>query len=308
MKDHIKRKTEIFRDVVPEEGTKEFEMLQAAHARRNQSDPDFDKEIGKKFEKAVRTLEVQNSSGVDLGIDRELRYYLEEFNNRSWSYGHRSMPIMFNVMEAFFNLDKSVNSWKLLDEEDYELSFFGFLDYYTSKELRFDSEQLKENFQQDLIYNYHVSNDIDKLTFKTGDNKEFIVAGISLVRRGNEITIFFLTGEVTDTVIATKELGPIILDSITPGKEKIEFDKTASREAVPLLGNSQWWKTLVACRFDITEQTIDARYVARDDKVCFDITTDDATGFRVDGGWLDAKNKGNVLCFAGKSSGLQFDL
>ena len=153
---------------------------------------------------ALKTWKLQTANGIGLFMDPELRHYLGEFNHRSWSYGHRKMPIMFNIMESFFTLDKRLNYWTLLEEEDYSLSFFDFIDFYTSKNFKHDTSEIIENLEEDLIYNFNVGYDLKEITFKTNNGENFIIAGVSLVRRGNEVTMLFNTGQITDTNEKTK--------------------------------------------------------------------------------------------------------
>ncbi|WP_125721635.1 GIY-YIG nuclease family protein [Flavobacterium ustbae] len=291
MKEHIKRKIERSIDLVPEEGTEAYEKLQATHEKDMVRNPNLKKIIQDKFKKAVSTLELQNLNGIGLYVDHELRHFLTEFNHRSWSFGHRKMPIMFNIMEAFFDLDKTVNSWKLLEEEDYLISFFDFIDYYTSNDFEYNIDFIKDNFQEDLIYNYNVGADIKEINFKTSSGKEFVIAGISLVRRGSEITFMFVTGEMTDTLKVTKEFVDHSLGKVTPGKENIHPAENRIREAVKLNDDPNLWKALIACRFDLETQKIDARYIAKDEGNSYTIITDDRTGFMRKGKWLTEDHK-----------------
>ena len=234
MKEHEKRRIKNSIGLVPEEGTDAFEQLKKNHEKDILENPKLKTKLRDNFKKAVLTLEVQDSNGIGLNMDSEIRHFLNEFNHRSWSYGHRKMPIMFNIMEAFFNLDKRINSWKLIEEEDYLISFFDFLDYYTSKDFNNEIENIKENLQEELIYNFNVGSDINEITFKTEEGNEFVIGGISLIRRGNEVTMVFLTGEMIDTSKKTKELEPLPQSRI-PGKEKIQPAKERVREAVKLI-------------------------------------------------------------------------
>jgi hypothetical protein len=287
MKEHIKRKIERSIDLAPEKGTEAYDKLQLQHDKDLVNNPNLDKILKDKFKKAVNTLELQNLNGIGLYVDHELRHFLTEFNHRSWSFGHRKMPIMFNIMEAFFDLDKTVNSWKLLDEEDYLISFFDFIDYYTSNDFKYNIDFIKDNFEENLIYNYNVGADLKQITFKTKDGNKFVIAGISLVRRGNEITFMFVTGEVIDTSEMTTKLTDLTLAKVTPGKEEIHPAKNRVREAVKLNNDPNLWKVLIACRFDLETQKIDARYIAKDQGNSYVIFTDDRTGFMRKGKWIE---------------------
>jgi len=277
MKEHIKRKTEYAKGMVvfSEDDKKHLSSLQK---KMIVEDPITHKEVKNRFKKAKNILTLQNSNGIGLNMDIELRHFLREFNHRSWNYGHSKMPLMFNIMEAFFNLDKKINSWKLLEEEDYLISFYDFLDFYTSHDFTFDIASIKEDLEEDLIYNFNVGSDINKITFKTQDEGEFVIAGVSILRRGNEITILFLTGEIIDTLRKTKDLEPLPPSSVS-GKEKLKPAKDLKREAVKLNNDDNLWKVLVACRFDLETETIDARYVAKDEGNSYSILTDDSSGF-----------------------------
>ena len=291
MQEHIKRRIEYSRDALPEEGTEEYERVTSFHKKRIEENPNLKKILDQKLKTATKTLEVQFLNGIGLNMDSEIRHFLNEFNYRSWNYGHRRMPIMFNIMEAFFNLDKDLNYWQLLQEEDYLISYFDFLDYYTSNNFEFNLEAIKENLVEDLIYNYNVGAEIDKITFKTDEGNEFVIAGISILRRGNEVTFVFLSGEIIDTVQKTLELNSQEKMEVTPGKEKITFPEDKAREAVKLNNNSNWWKVLITCRFDLETQTIDSRYIAKDAGNTYSVITDDITGFLRNGEWITDKFK-----------------
>ncbi|WP_298782689.1 GIY-YIG nuclease family protein [uncultured Polaribacter sp.] len=285
MKEHIKRRIEYSKDVVPDESTEEFKEVKALHEQRMRENPALKKKLRDNFKKAVNTLEIQDSNGIGLNMDFEIRHFLNEFNHRSWTYGHRKMPIMFNIMEAFVDLDKTINSWKLLEEEDYLISFYDFLDFYTSRDFKYNINFIKGNLEEDLIYNFNVGSEINEITFKTEEGSEFVIAGVSILRRGNEVTMLFLTGEIIDTEEKTKDLVPLTKSRI-PGKEEIQPADDRKREAVQLNDNKNLWKVLIACRFDLETETIDARYIAKDEGNSFSILTDDITGFVRNGEWL----------------------
>lgn len=289
MKQHIKRRIEYSKDVAPDEGTPEYESLQKFLTKYELENPGFKKAMKARKAEAIKTWELQEVNGIGLYLDVELRNYLGEFNHRSWAYGHKKMPIMFNILEAFFDLDKRLNYWTLLDEEDYSMSFFDFIDFYTSGNIEHNSDEIKENFQEDLIYNFNVQFDFKEIKFKTSANEEFIIAGVSMVRRGEEVTMLFDTGQITDTSKITNELKPLEKRNVSKGKEHLKVAEDKIREAVKLNDDPMLWKILIACRFDLDSNTIDARYVAKDEGNSYSILTDDITGFVVNGNWRDEK-------------------
>jgi len=279
VKEHIKRRLEYSKDAIPEEGTPEYDSVIKRLEEERVKNPNLVKIVKRNKTEAIKTWELQEANGIGKFMDPEIRHYLGEFNHRSWSYGHRKMPLMFNIMEAFFFLDKRLNYWRLLDEEDYSISFFDFIDYYTSNEFNYDIKEIKESLEEDLIYNFNVGYDLKEISFKTENAEEFVIAGVSLVRRGNEVTMFFNTGQIIDTSKKSKELIPLEKMQRTAGKENIKISEDNVREAVKLNDDPNLWKILIACRFDLDSQTIDARYIAKDEGNAFTILTDDLTGF-----------------------------
>lgn len=287
MKEHIKRRIEYSKNALPEKGSSEYDRIIEGLRIHEEDNPDFKKKIKQRQLEAIKRWELQESNGIGLLMDPEIRHYLGEFNHRSWSYGHRKMPMMFNVMEAFFHLDKRLNYWRLLDEEDFSISFFDFIDYYTSNEFKYNLNNIRESLEEDLIYNFNVGYDLKQITFKTVNAEEFVIAGVSLIRRGNEVTMLFNTGQIIDTKKRSNELLPLEEMKRSVGKEMIDIADNRIREAVKLNDDPDLWKILIACRFDLESQTIDARYIAKDEGNSFTILTDDLTGFMVDGEWRD---------------------
>src|SRR5690606_22595286 len=120
----------------------------------------------KSWEKVTKSLEAQYLSNCDFITEKSLRHFLSEFNNRAWQYGLRSMPTMFNIMEAFFNYRKPEIYFELIEEENYLISFFDFIDYITSKEFEDSKALIDENITPDIIYNFNVGKDLEEITFR----------------------------------------------------------------------------------------------------------------------------------------------
>ncbi|MBO9594132.1 MAG: GIY-YIG nuclease family protein [Niabella sp.] len=84
---------------------------------------------------------------------------------------------------------------------------------------------------------------------------------------------------------------PLPERSTVRGKEKIVPAEKLVREAVKLNNNPDWWKVLIACRLDLETETIDVRYVAKDEGNSYSITTDDVTIFLRDDKWENPEYK-----------------
>ncbi|WP_431293503.1 hypothetical protein [Pedobacter sp. P26] len=288
MSAHQNRLKDIFHGVLPKEGTPEYERIVELHNQRMANNPKIKKELKTNFEKANKTAFIQNINGIDLGMDNEIRHFLREFNSRLLSLGLRSMPLMFNILEAFFIYDKKIMYFELLEEEDYLLSFFDFTNYIVSEAFDGNIESIKDSLEKDVIFNYNVGADINQITFKSQDGAEYVISGVSIVRRENEVTILFQAGEITDTESATKNL---------PGFDQLNLKKGIKPndkyklEAVRLNQDPNLWKSLIICRVDLDSETIDGRYIAKDVGQAFNIITDELSGTLQEGEHFKEENR-----------------
>lgn len=277
MKQHISRIREVFRDVIPEENSETFKRLKESHDARWASDPEFKRDLKNRFESAYRSLVAQSLSHSGLITATTIRHFLNEFNTRTWEHGLRKLPMMFNILESFFSYHKSNIYFELLEEEDYIFSFFDFLNFITSPDFKPKKDFISDYLQDSLVYHFNVGVDMEQITFKTADGEEFVIGGLSMIRRGNEVTILLITGLICDL----ENISIKLQDGYTPtpGKEKLKFDLKKGFAPVRLNDNPKYWKTLAACRFDLESDTLDARYIAKEFENSFNITTDEIIGF-----------------------------
>ena len=71
----------------------------------------------------------------------------------------------------------SVILQRYIEEEDYLISFYDFLDFYTSNNFEFNINFIKENFEENLIHNYNVGSEINEITFKTEEGSGALPPG-----------------------------------------------------------------------------------------------------------------------------------
>lgn len=277
MTSNLKRKQDIGYYALPAQGTKAFDDKIKQLKEYSKANPQNDKIISERFRKAVTIIKAQLENGAGFPLDQEVRYFLNSFNHRTFEYGLRTMPSSFNVLEGFFNYHPDLNYFELLEEENNLFSLFDYVDFITSPDFNEDKQLILDHLQEDLIYHYDISNDLNEITFTTEDGGEYVVAGISLLRRGHEVLVFLLTGLITDIAEETKKLTfdykPV------SGREHIKVPEDRERGAEKLLGNSNFWKTLAYCRIDLNKSTIDTRYIQQDVGTMFNTITDDISGY-----------------------------
>ena len=91
------------------------------------------------------------------------------------------------------------------------ISFFDFIDFITSKEFEDNKTLIDDNITPDIIYNFNVGKDLEEIKFKNDEDEEFIIAGVSIIRRENEITVLMVTGKRKTEDISLKAAGAKML-------------------------------------------------------------------------------------------------
>ncbi|WP_295201892.1 GIY-YIG nuclease family protein [uncultured Chryseobacterium sp.] len=292
MKSNLIRRHEIFEGIIPADGTPEFEVFSNQVAEREKKFPQL-KEITKNFFKKVNlSLEAQYYSHINLNMESTLRHFLLEFNSRAWKFGLRSMPLSFNIMESYFNYVKPYIYFQLLEEENYSLSFFDFIDFITSSNFEENSAHIFENITSEIIYNFTFNTDFEQIKFKGENDVEHIITGLSLIRRNDEVTVIMITGKEKQN----EELDELNLNVYSYNDDKKElFDEVKKRaketdfEYEYIDDEKKYIKVLAIARIDLTDNTIDARYIAEENTLFFSIITDEIDGFLDEKGKLKAK-------------------
>ncbi len=113
--------------------------------------------------------------------------------------------------------------------------------------------------------------------------EEFIVAGVSIIRRENEVTLLMTTGR-KKTKNLSLDKNSIKLSNDNPNKSELikEIQETLEKEdfEYEYLDDAKLYvRVLVACRIDLETMSIDARYVAEETNLMFKVTTDEIDGF-----------------------------
>ncbi|MEP5339510.1 MAG: GIY-YIG nuclease family protein [Algibacter sp.] len=282
MKSNIDRRNEIFKDVIPSKGDVNYERLMSSHEKRMQRQSPAEKKFFKDcLKKAVNSLEAQYLSHSGFITETTLRHFLMEYNNRAREHGLRSMPLLFNILESFFIYRKPHIYFELIEEENYLISFFDFLDFITSKTFENDKNLILDNLVPDIVYNFNIGVDLKEISFKSDNNAEFIISGVSIIRRENEVTVLLITG---CNEFKTIEITDLKLETTNPDKADLlnKYKKDVKgKEQKPLFidDNKNYSKVIVACRIDLENDSIDARYVAEEYENFFQINTDESDAF-----------------------------
>ena len=266
---HIDRMRQLGNIALPNEDSPLHDII--VKKLKKHDSPDIQKRVGEAFNKAFAIVDAQRKNGANLPIDIELRYYLEEFNSRAWKYGLRTMPSSFNVMEAFFTYNPQLNSFFLLDEEDFLIDFIDFIDYATSKDCPNKIEESLKLFDEDRIYNFTVTNNPPDIDFSLLDNKiKYAIGGVSMIKRGDEVSMILLAGEKNSDL----SLPPLKETKRIPGKSRLEYSPDRVQEKVRFWDDEGYWKTIILLRFDVLTMELDAKFINKDMGNSFSVLTD----------------------------------
>ena len=258
---HHDRMKEIAKFAIPREGTPEWYILQQ-HIKKNVNNP-FLKEYTKKiFNEAVANFAVQELNGAGLPADTLLREYNTEYNKRVFNHSLHQLPSSFNVVEAFNTFLPPSATFIINNEIDCIFSFDDFLNFVTSDDCPSDISNINNCVEDGMIYSFNSVDDPSNSLFSTTDDEEFGILSVSLVKHKNEVSVVMLAGQKCDLNEKTKSLDFDMfkgqcLNGINP-------DESLELEAVPMLPNSNMWRTIVLVRFDMESSTIDSRYIYQD--------------------------------------------
>lgn len=250
-----------------------YQAVMDFHKKQLESNPKKQKEFKEKYEKASSIGYTQSRNGIGFIQDKELRFFHAEFNSRAWEYGFGSMPASFNVLEGFYRWTPDLFYFELFEEEEHMFSLFDFFDFVTSKNCSGSIDYFIENVEDELIYSYNILNDVKDITFSTTDSKVYVIGGVSFVKRGNEVFMLLVAGELGDTKELTKNLPDY--DSGTKTKSYLKPAEDRKKEAVGLFDREDIWKVNVYVRIDLDRKTIDSRYIQKDTGIGFSTITDD---------------------------------
>jgi hypothetical protein len=278
---------EIRKHAVPDHRLFPQEMEKLDKRPRNQ------RRIEKKIVR--KTLEViyarwrsDHDSGAGYPIDQQLREYLHTYNDRALGHGLATMPSSFNVFEGFFEFQTYEHSFlfRIRPEKDHLFSLSDFLDFATSADRRSSAIRSVMELQDGIIYNFTAVGDIRDLAFLHADSKRFVIAGFTMIRRGEQLHWAMIGGPICDLAEETQKLrhDPARQSpekSASPWKTYIEPPKQIEYRAEPLAGTDDVWKTIVFGIFNLGNEKHEIRAINIDQGNSYTVIMDDPSIYGV---------------------------
>jgi hypothetical protein len=244
--------------------------------------------INKALRVAYGQMLADNESGAGYPIDKLLREYLLEYNDRALGHGLDTMPSSFNVFEGFCEfktVDDTAYFFAIRPEKDHLFSLSDFLDFATSADRRSDAIRSLKELRNGIIYNFTPVGEIRELAFLHSDSSRFVIAGFTMIRLEEQLHWAMIGGPICDLANETEKLKRDGLDQDVRNKPKakryIEPEPTLEFRAEPLVGTDDVWKTVVYGRFNLRTERHEVRAIAKDCGNRYRAKIDDPEAFGV---------------------------
>lgn len=267
---HNKRMQQLGRLRLPPSNSREYQLLEL-----EKLDLRFRAQANEWWERAKARVVAQQENGAQLPMGETLRDFLVEYNSRTWERGIDSMPLNFNIMEAFFRFRLPEGYFSLCSEEDHIFDIPGFVDFFTLESERLNAcVELATLLEDSVIYSFDICSSIADWHFDVG-KRRFALCGASMIRSGPEVSMVLLLGEKTDLEAASRELVERWNNrEVLHEKPDITPDPSLKIEAVPVLGSKEHHRILALARIDLPSSTMDERCILFDHGTSYTVLTD----------------------------------
>jgi hypothetical protein len=244
----------------------------AAYERRLRADPAFAKRMADGRKRAIAMAVTYDMNGPNLFVDRYLRNFLNEFNNRIFMGEGANMPISFNVLRSFVDPDDISLVLKLLPERSFSVSLNRLLDHITDSKVDGALSRLQTELEELTVYEINMLGGFSD--FILPGHEDFVFCGCGLVRENTELSIIALFGRKNPDRQVSKT--PVVGSTAWPGKDFLWKDRTEYDSSdSDLFGDARFQPVILLTRIDLANQTTQARYVLEEQVEAFSIATDD---------------------------------
>lgn len=256
------------------------------------------KKIAADYNKVLNQLA---TSGAKLPTDKIIREMAIEYTHRYASSGVYNQPLSFNYFEPFLHIKlirQSAPYAQVEPEVNHLFYVEDFFDFITSSgNSQFDVASLL-NLPRDQIFHFSANGDIKSISFLNGENREFVIAGFSMIRRGNSLHWYLIGGEEfteEEWALRCSNQPEVDLLRLNPKKHAFLSEMIADRGGTfgspcPLEGTNTHIRTIVAGEFDILEVKHLSRCCLTEHQNSFTVVCDDPEIFN----GTDLENTGAI--------------
>ena len=221
--------------------------------------------------KVARLLDLaQSMTGPGFPLDRKLREFVREFNNRVFMAKGDEQPQSFNVLQAFVEPHEKAFLLKILPEIFHSLDLNFVLDKLTDPNRRIGTKELM-SLREGIIYHVNIPGSYQNLQFLGNDGLAFY--GAAFVRHGEELSIIGIAAkggrQTTLPAFAFNE-GDLEPDRqfLRLGRENIDVNHAEFYE------DDSLYPVVILTRTDLFRKTTMIQFVLEELKDIFNIYSD----------------------------------
>lgn len=226
---------------------------------------------------------IQHHNGCDSAIASTLREFCLEYSGRAAQHGLHAFPLSYNVLEAFFDYIPIQNTFEILVEKNHLCSLAEFLDYHTVS----GESAEKHDLPEDTVLNFSF---VDDPRFSlSDDNGEYVISGISIVKRSGETNVLLLGGRrvsADEPKIGITSASDL---SVHPDKADLKAHPSHTNEVVRLIGAPEFQRFLFTAVFSGSPLRRDLNTLLIDYGDSYLVFTDDINSLTNDGMSIDDK-------------------
>jgi hypothetical protein len=274
-----------------QDGSHPINQMGTRHERRARKNA-----VKKISDQYLRHLTFLEKSGVMFPVDQFLRQLAFEYTHRYASSGVGTQPASFNYFEPFLHirfLPESIAPYAALcTEHNHLFNAVDFFDYLTGVDATaFVVADLMKLPEAEILH-FTTNGSILDLTFLGPGEREFVISGFSLVRRGASVHWFMIGGQLfsadewKETRIDDQEIDlenvPIWKRAII--KESIERHGNKAGLPVALEGTTSAAKTILCGEFDALVAKHISRCIMFETENSFSLFYDDPDAISALGG------------------------
>jgi hypothetical protein len=250
---------------------------QAYISRMAEMDVAFQLKVKSLNQKLPHFVMSRMQSGSGFRMAGLLRQFFLEYLSRLLQHGPYSLPTSFNVVEGFLTFNNDFLVFDLLPERDHLLRLHDYFDWYTTERmLANDPKILIDIIEEKVIYSYDMTGDSGEFAI-SAEGSRIAIAGLSMVRHENELSVLLLAGENPPNPPDTDVLAAISgnTGSRPPGKEDINPDEDLTIKDRYLDGMNGFSKVILLTRYNLVTKKHDVKYLNLDIGPTYSVFTDD---------------------------------
>jgi hypothetical protein len=212
----------------------------------------------------------QSMTGPGFPLDRKLREFVREFNNRVMMARGDEQPQSFDVLQAFVEPHERALLLKILPEVFHSLDLNFILDKLTDPNRPSDSKELM-SLREGIIYHANIPGSYQSLQFVGDDRLAFY--GAAFVRHGEELSIIGVAAkDGRETGLEPFDFADGELD---PDRQFLRLDRaTIDRNHAEFYESENLYPLIFLTRVDLARKTTMVRFILEEMKDIFAIYSD----------------------------------